>query len=134
MSGQGCQVAFTQKLWVDKKDVLCYTVRERKGRTMSNVYVLYYHGDEFYALVDSAWTAAKMLVGEWQVDEDSILVANDRSHAGKYRTLGELMKAYSKENQIVDVVAELLKETAPWSLMAWRLEEQTLWTKEDYGG
>lgn len=44
------------------------------------------------------------------------------------------MKAYSKENQIVDVVAELLKETAPWSLMAWRLEEQTLWTKEDYGG
>lgn len=28
---------------------------------MSNVYILYYHGDEFYALVDSAWTAAKCL-------------------------------------------------------------------------
>ena len=101
---------------------------------MSNVYILYYHGDEFYALVDSAWTAAKMLVGEWQVDEDSILVANDRDHAGKYRTLGELMKAHSRENQIVDVVAELLEETTHWSLMAWRLEEQILWTKEDYGG
>lgn len=101
---------------------------------MSDVYILYHCGDEFYALVDSAWTAAKMLVGEWQVDEDSILVANDRSHAGKYRTLGELVKAYSRENQIVDVVAELLEETTPWSLMTWRLEEQTLWTKEDYGG
>lgn len=63
---------------------------------MNNVYVLYYCSDEFYALVDSAWTAAKMLVGERQVDEDSVLAANDRSYAGKYRTLGELMKAYSR--------------------------------------
>lgn len=100
---------------------------------MSDVYFLY-HCDDLYAVVDSAWTAAKMLVGEWQVDEDSILVANDRSHAGKYRTLGELMKAYSREGQIVDVVAELLEETTHWSLMVWRLEEQILWTKEDYGG
>lgn len=101
---------------------------------MVNMYVLYHCGDEFYALVDSAWTAAKMLVGEWQVDEDSILVANDRSHAGKYRTLGELMKAYSREGQTVGVVADLLEGTTHWSLMAWTLEEQTLWTKEDYGG
>ena len=100
---------------------------------MSNVYLLY-HCNDLYAIVDSAWTAAKMLVGEWQVDEDSRLVANDRSHAGKYRTLGELMKAFSREDQIVDVVTELLEETTPWSLMTWRLEEQTLWTKEDYGG
>lgn len=101
---------------------------------MVNMYVLYHCGDEFYALVDSAWTAAKMLVGEWQVDEDSRLVANDRSHAGKYRTLGELMKAFSREDQIVDVVTELLEGTTHWSLMAWTLEEQILWTKEDYGG
>lgn len=101
---------------------------------MVNMYVLYHCGDEFYALVDSAWTAAKMLVEERQVDENSILVANDRSHAGKYRTLGELMKAYSREGQTVGVVADLLEETTHWSLMAWRLEEQTLWTKEDYGG
>ena len=101
---------------------------------MVNMYVLYHSGDEFYALVDSAWTAAKMLVGEWQVDEDSLLVANDRDHVGKYRTLGELMKAYSREGQTVGVVAELLEETTHWSLMAWTLEEQILWTKEDYGG
>lgn len=100
---------------------------------MSNVYLLY-HCDDLYAVVDSAWTAAKMLVGEWQVDEDSLLVVNDRDHAGKYRTLGELMKAYSREDQVVDVVAELLEETTHWSLMAWTLEEQTLWTKGDYGG
>lgn len=101
---------------------------------MVSMYVLHHCGDEFYALVDSAWTAAKMLVGEWQVDEDSRLVANDRSHAGKYRTLGELMKAFSREDQIVDVVTELLEGTTHWSLMAWTLEEQILWTKEDYGG
>ena len=100
---------------------------------MANVYLLY-HGNDLYAVVDSAWTAAKMLVGEWQVDEDSILVANDHSHAGKYRTLGELMKAYSREGQTVGVVADLLEETTHWSLMSWTLEEQTLWTKEDYGG
>lgn len=99
---------------------------------MNNVYVLYYCGDEFYALVDSAWTAAKMLVGERQVDEDSVLAANDRSYAGKYRTLGELMKAYSRGDQIVDVVAELLEGTTHWSLIAWTLKEQILWTREDY--
>lgn len=99
---------------------------------MNNVYVLYYCGDEFYALVDSAWTAAKMLVEEQQIDEDSILAANDCSHAGKYRTLGELMKAHSRGDQIVDVVAELLEGTTHWSLMAWTLKEQILWTREDY--
>lgn len=100
---------------------------------MASVYLLY-HCDDLYAVIDSAWTAAKMLVGEWQVDEDSLLVANDRDHAGKYRTLGELMKAYSREDQVVDVVTELLEETTHWSLMAWTLEKQTLWTKGDYGG
>lgn len=100
---------------------------------MASVYVLY-HCNDLYAVVDSAWTAAKMLVGECQVDEDSTLVANDHSHAGKYRTLGELMKAYSREGQTVSVVADLLEETTHWSLMSWTLEEQILWTKEDYGG
>lgn len=30
--------------------------------------------------------------------------------------------------------AYLLEETTHWSLMSWTLEEQILWTKEDYGG
>lgn len=47
---------------------------------MASVYVLH-HYEDFYALVDSAWTAAKMLVEEQQVNEDSILAANDRSCA-----------------------------------------------------
>lgn len=100
---------------------------------MASVYVLNGYGD-FYALVDSAWTAAKMLVGEQQVDENSLVVYNDYYCADKYRTVGELMKAWSKEGQIVDVVSELLEGTTYWLLMSWTLEEQTLWTKEDYGG
>lgn len=100
---------------------------------MSNVYLLY-HCDDLYAVVDSAWTAAKMLVGEWQVDEDSLVVSDDYHRAGKYRTVGELMKAWSKEGQMVDVVSDLLEETTHWSLMSWTLEKQTLWTKGDYGG
>ena len=43
---------------------------------MASVYVLH-HYEDFYALVDSAWTAAKMLVGEQQVDENSLVVSND---------------------------------------------------------
>lgn len=100
---------------------------------MASVYVLYYY-EEFYALVDSAWTAAKMLVGEQQVDENSIVVSDDYHRAGEYRTVSELMKAWSKEGQIVDVVSDLLEKTTHWSLMSWTLEEQILWTKEDYGG
>lgn len=34
------------------------------------------------------------------------------------------MKAYSREDQIVDVVVELLEGTTHWSLMAWTLKEQ----------
>ena len=100
---------------------------------MASVYVLH-HYEDFYALVDSPWTAAKMLVGEQQVDENSFVVSDDYQCAGKYRTVGELMKAWSKEGQIVDVVSDLLEETTHWSLMSWTLEEQILWTKEDYGG
>lgn len=100
---------------------------------MASVYVLH-HYEDFYALVDSAWTAAKMLVGEQQVDENSYVVSDDYHRAGKYRTVGELMEAWSREGQIVDVVSYLLEETTHWSLMSWTLEEQILWTKEDYGG
>ena len=100
---------------------------------MASVYVLH-HYEDFYALADSAWTAAKMLVGEQQVDETSFVVSDDYHRAGEYRTVGDLMEAWSKEGQIVDVVSDLLAETTHWSLMSWTLEEQILWTKEDYGG
>ena len=100
---------------------------------MASVYVLH-HYEDFYALVDSAWTAAKMLVEEQQVDENSFVVSDDYHSAGKYRTVGELMEAWSRKGQIVDVVSYLLEETTHWSLMSWTLEEQILWTKEDYGG
>ena len=100
---------------------------------MASVYVLH-HYEDFYALVDSAWTAAKMLVGEQQVDENSFVVSDDYQYAGKYRTVGELMEAWSREGQIVDIVSYLLEETTHWSLMSWTLEEQILWTKEAYGG
>lgn len=90
---------------------------------MVSMYVLHRYED-FYALVDSAWTAAKMLVGEQQVDENSLVVSDDYHHADKYRTVGELMRAWSKEGQIVDVVSDLLEETTHWSLMSWTLEEQ----------
>lgn len=43
---------------------------------MASVYVLH-HYEDFYALVDSAWTAAKMLVEEQQVDENSFVVSDD---------------------------------------------------------
>lgn len=107
---------------------------------MSNpVCVIFYREDSFegwklYGLAESATIAAKMLVGEQQVDETSFVVSDDYHRAGKYRTVGELMKAWSKEGQIVDVVSYLLEETTHWSLMSWTLEEQILWTKEDYGG
>lgn len=100
---------------------------------MASVYVLR-HYEDFYALVDSAWTAAKMLVEEQRIDENSRVIYNDYYRADKYRTVGELMKAWSKEGQIVDVVSELLEGTTYWLLMSWTLEEQTLWTREDYGG
>ena len=88
---------------------------------MSDVYFLY-HYEDFYALVDSAWTAVKMLVGEQQVDENSLVVSDDYHRAGKYRTVGELMRAWSKEGQIVDVVSELLEGTTYWSLISWTLD------------
>ena len=49
---------------------------------MASVYLLY-HYEDFYALVDSPWTAAKMLVGEQQVDETSFVVSDDYHRAGK---------------------------------------------------
>ena len=100
---------------------------------MASVYVLH-HYEDFYALVDFAWTAAKMLVEEQYIDENSFVVSDDYLRAGKYRTVGVLMKAWSREGQIVDIVSYLLEETSHWSLMSWTLEEQILWTKEDYGG
>lgn len=97
------------------------------------VWVLYSdHGLEGIAASDVE--AARMLVGEQQVDESSFVVSDDYQCAGKYRTVGELMEAWAKEGQIVDVVSDLLEETTHWSLMSWTLEEQILWTKEDYGG
>ena len=47
---------------------------------MVSMYVLHRYED-FYALVDSAWTAAKMLVGEQQVDENSLVVSDDYHRA-----------------------------------------------------
>lgn len=39
------------------------TIMKGMMNIMASVYVLH-HYEDFYALVDSAWTAAKMLVGE----------------------------------------------------------------------
>lgn len=49
-------------------------------------------------------------------------------------TMNIMASVYVLHHQIVDVVSDLLEETTYWSLMPWTLEEQTLWTKEDYGG
>lgn len=100
---------------------------------MVSMYLLY-HYDDIYAVVDSAWTAAKMLVEKQQIDEDLTLVRHSSYRATEYKTFGELMKAWSREGQTVGVVSDLLERTTYWSFIGWTLVEQTLWTKEDYGG
>lgn len=97
---------------------------------MASVYLLY-HYDAIYAVVDSAWTAAKLLVEKRQIDEDLTLVTYPSYHAGEYKTLGELMRAWLREGQTIGVISDLLEGISSWSLMEWRLVEQTLWTVED---
>ena len=121
-------------MWVDKKDVLCYTIRERKGRRMCNpVCVIFYREDscenwQFYGLAEGATTAAKMLIEDGMITKETLAYKGN----GKGKVAIRYVGALPVEERVKFIVQALTHRNG-WSFLDLYLDIKNVYDEDDYG-
>lgn len=119
---------------VDKKDVLCYTIHERKGRRISNpVCVIFYREDscenwQLYGLAEGATTAAKMLIENGMITKETLAYKGNGNGKVAVRYVGAL-----PAEERVEFIVQALTHKNGWSLLDIYLDIKNVYDENDYG-
>ena len=122
-------------MWVDKKDVLCYTIHERKGRRMRNpVCVIFYREDSYenwqlYGLTESATIAARMLIENGMITKETLAYKGNGNGKVAVRYVGAL-----PAEERVEFIAQTLTRRNDWSFLDLYLDIKNVYDKDDYEG
>lgn len=122
-------------MWVDKKDVLCYTIRERKGRRMRNpVCAIFYREDssenwELYGLAESATIAAKMLIENGMITKETLAYKGNGNGKVAIRYVGAL-----PAEERVEFIVQALTHRDGWSFLDLYLVIKNVYDRDDYEG